>query len=84
MASGVFRGDLFDLHAAGLRGHEDQLGRGAVEHDAEIELAVDGSGLFDEQALHLLALRAGLVRDELHAEDLLGVLFGLGRGSWRP
>ena len=22
---GVFGGDLFDLHAAGLRGHEDQL-----------------------------------------------------------
>ena len=36
-----------------------------------------GSGLFDEQALHLLALRAGLVRDQLHAEDLLRVLFGL-------
>ncbi len=51
---------------------------GAVEHDAEIELAIDGRSLFDEQALHLLSLRAGLVRDELHAEDLLGVLLGLG------
>ncbi len=38
--------------------------------------AIAGAGL-DEQALHLLALRAGLVRDELHAEDGLRVLVGL-------
>ena len=65
MASGVFRGDFFNLHAAGLRSHEDQLAGGAVEHDAEIELAIDGRGLFDQQPLHLLALRAGLVRHQL-------------------
>ena len=53
---------------------------GAVEHDAEIELAVDGRGLFDQQALHLLALRPGLVRDELHAENVLGVQFGVFAG----
>ena len=62
-------GDLFDLHAAGLRGHEDDLAGGAVEHEAEVELAVDGRAGFDEQALDFLSLRAGLVRDELHAED---------------
>ena len=55
---GSLGGDLFDLHAAGLRGHEDQLAGGAVEHDAEVELAVDGGGFFDEQPLDLLALRA--------------------------
>ena len=51
---------------------------GAIEHDAEVQLAIDRRSLLDEQPLHLLALRAGLVRDELHAEDLLGVLLGLG------
>ncbi len=67
-------GDLFDLHAAGLRGHEDDLGGGAVEDEAEVELAVDGGALFDEEALDLLSGGAGLVGDELHAED------GFGRG----
>ena len=41
------------------------------EH-AEVELVLDREALLDEQALDLLALGAGLVRDELHAEDLLG------------
>ncbi len=77
-------GDLFDLHAAGLRGHEDDLGRGAVEHQAEIELAVDGRAGFDQQALDLLSRRAGLVRDELHAEDGLGCGVGVLDRSWRP
>ena len=45
---GCFGGHLLDLHAAGLRGHEDQLACGAIENDAEIEFAVDGSALFDE------------------------------------
>ncbi len=47
---GSFGGDFLDLHAAGLRGHEDQPAGGAVEHDAEVELAVDGSGLFNRAA----------------------------------
>ena len=81
MASGVFGGDFFDLHAAGLRGHEDQLAGGAVEHDAEIKLAIDGGGLFDQQPLDLLALRAGLVSDQLHAEDVLGVRLGIFAGA---
>ena len=41
----------------------------------EVELAVDGRALFDQQPLHLLALRTGLVRHQLHAED------GLRRSS---
>ena len=68
---GILGRDFFDLHAAGLRGHEDQLGGRAVEHDAQVQLAFDGRRLFDQQPLHLLALRPGLVRDQLHAEDLL-------------
>src|ERR1700691_2243844 len=47
--SGSFRGDFFDLHAAGLRGHENQLARCAVENDAEVELAIDRGGFFNQQ-----------------------------------
>ncbi len=43
----------------------------AVDDDAEVELARDVDALLDEQALDHLAAGPGLVRDELHAEDLL-------------
>ncbi len=72
---GGFGGDFFDFHAAGLRGHEDEAGGGAVEDDAEVELALDLAGFFDEEALNFLAGGAGLMGDQLHAEDGLG-LFG--------
>src|ERR1035441_10017604 len=74
---GIFGGHFFNLHAAGLGGHEDQPAGGAVEDDAEIKLAVDGRGLLDEQALDLLSERPGLMSDERHAEDILGVQLGL-------
>ncbi len=66
----VTGGDLFDLHAARSRRHEDVASVGAVEHDAEVQLAGDGQSLFDQQPLHLLALGAGLVRHQRHAEHL--------------
>ena len=62
-------GDLFDFHAAGLRGHEDDFGAGAVEDEAEVELTIDGGAFFDEEALDFLSGCAGLVRDQGHAED---------------
>jgi len=77
MASGVFAGHLLNLHAAGLRGHEDQPACGAVEHDAQIQFTVDGSGLLDQQPLDLLSERAGLVGHQRHAKNLPGVEFGL-------
>ena len=46
------RGDLFDLHAARRRSHEHRLALRAVEHDAEIQFALDGQRLFDQQPLH--------------------------------
>src|SRR6202044_471901 len=67
---GSFGGNFFNLHAAGLRSHEDQATGGAVEDDAEVKLTIDGRGLFNEQPLHLLALRAGLVGHERHAKNL--------------
>ena len=41
---------------------------------------LDREALLDEQALDLLALGAGLRRDELHAEDLLDRGLGVGPG----
>ncbi len=63
-----------------MRRHENEFAGGAVEHDAEIELAVNGRGLFNQQALHLLPLRAGLVRHQLHAQNVLRVQFGVFAG----
>ena len=48
----------------------------------EVELGVDVEGLFDEDLLDLLALFAGLRRDEPHAENLTGEPLGfVGRRS---
>ena len=63
-------GDLFDVHAAGRGRHEDGLALHAVEHDAEVEFALDGQGFFDQQALHDAAFGTGLVGDQRHAQDL--------------
>ena len=56
---------------SGLTISTEPLG-GAIEDDAQVELALDLQALLDEHALHLLARRPGLVGDEVHAEDLLG------------
>jgi hypothetical protein len=64
-------------YTSSFRRHEDQLRRRAIEHNAQIELTVDCRRFLDEQPLHLLTLRAGLVGDQLHAENVLGVLFCL-------
>ncbi len=42
-----------------------------------VKLAIDRCSLLNEQALDLLPLRAGLMSDELHAEDGLRVLLGV-------
>ena len=67
-----FGGDFFDLHAARGRRHEDGLALRAIEHDAQIQFALDGQRLFDEQALHDAAFRAGLMRHQFHAQHLTG------------
>ena len=61
---------LLDLHAAALRGDDpDALGL-AVEHIAEIELAVERLRDLDIDALHRLAVRAGLDGDQPLAEQI--------------
>ncbi|MFB0493472.1 hypothetical protein ABIE45_006058 [Methylobacterium sp. OAE515] len=65
-------GDLLDIHAAALTGDDpDALGL-PVQHVAEIELALERVGGLDVDALHRLALGAGLVGDEALAEEVLG------------
>jgi hypothetical protein len=65
-----FGGDFFNLHAARRRRHEHRLALRAIEHDAQIQLALDGQRLFDQQALHDAAFRTGLVRHQRHAQHL--------------
>ena len=68
--SGVMRGDLLDVHAAFARGHQRHALRGAVDDHADVQLLRDVGALLDQQSPHLLAAGPGLMRDELHAEDL--------------
>ena len=57
----------------------------AIDDDAEVELARDVDALLDEQPLDLLALGAGLVRDQRHAEDRFAAASRVAsRRSWRP
>ena len=51
--------------------------RDTVEHEAHVQFLLDVRAFFDQQAVHLLAFRAGLVRDELHAEDLVRIFANL-------
>ena len=71
-------GDLLDLDAALGRGHDRDPALLAIDDQAEVELARDVEALLDVEPTHLLAFGAGLVRDELHAEHLLGDLARLG------
>ena len=72
-------GDLFDLHAAGLRRHHDVGAAAAVERDREIQLALDRGGLLDEDLADQDALGRRLRRLQLHPEDLAGGVLGGGR-----
>ncbi len=70
-------GDLLDVHSALARRHQRDTLRGTVDHHAEVKLLGDVGAFLDQQAAHLLPRRPGLMRDELHAEDLGGALLDL-------
>ena len=76
---GILRRDLLDLHAAAGRRHENRPRFGAVDDDPQVELAIDGQRLLDQQAMHFPALGAGLVRHQLHAQHAGGDLAGFLR-----
>ncbi len=67
-------GDFFDVHAAFVGGHDGDGLRGAISQRCNVVLVLDVGTFFDQQVTNLLAFRTGLMRDQLHAEDLVGVL----------
>jgi arylsulfatase A-like enzyme len=68
---------FFNVHAAFAGGNEGHLLRGAVGYHRQVILFLDIGAVFDVQAPHLLAQRAGLVRLELHAQDVAGARLDL-------
>ncbi len=70
-------GDLLDVHAAGSARHHHRLAGGAIEHEAQIQLARHLQTFLDEDTRHDAPFRAGLMRDERHAEHLAGDALGL-------
>ena len=60
-----------------MAGHDHWLALGSIKGDAQIKLAFYIRGLLHEDLLDLLAFRAGLVGDELHAENQAGRLASL-------
>ena len=72
-------GHLLDFHPTFWTGHDHQLALGPVQGDAQIEFPVDITGLLHQDLLHLLAIGTGLVRDQVHADDLGGHVPGLLR-----
>src|SRR5574343_254038 len=67
-------GDFLDVHAAFVGGHHGHRLGSAVGQRSHVVFVLDVGAFFDQQVTDLLAFRAGLVRDQLHAEDLAGVL----------
>ena len=72
--------DFLDVDAALGRNHERHFAGFAVDQDREIELLVDVGAFLDVEAVDLLAVRAGLDRDQGRAQHLLGELVDLGDG----
>ena len=61
---------LLDVHAALARGHEHHPLRAAVDDHANVEFFSDVGAFLDQQAPDFLAVGAGLVGLQLHAENL--------------
>ena len=62
-------GDVFDVHAAFGRHHDGDARGLAVDQHRQIEFLVDCRAFLDVEAVHLFAVRPGLVRDERRAEE---------------
>ena len=70
-------GDFLDIHAALRGGHHADFLRRAVDDHAKVVFFFDVRAFFNQQAAHFLSRRPRLMGDQLHAENLLGVLFDL-------
>ena len=72
--SGVVLGHFLDVHAAFGGDHEGDARGFAIDQRGQIEFAVDGRAFLDIEPVDLLAVRAGLMRDQRRAEDARGFL----------
>ena len=66
-------GDVLDIHAALRRRHQRHALGGAIHHHADVKFFLDVGALFHQQALDQATFGAGLMGDEGHAENLLGI-----------
>ncbi len=71
--------DFLDVDAALCADHQDGPSSPAIDQQAEVQLAIDGQALFDEQTADHLAGRSRLVRHERPAEQIGSDPFGLIR-----
>ena len=62
--------DFLDVDAAVLAGHQHRFFGGAIENDAQVQLALDAEPLLNEDALDNLAFRAGLVGHQPHPDHV--------------
>jgi hypothetical protein len=78
----VSLGDFLDLHPAGRGAHEHRPAGRGIDENREIELTLDGSLLFDQDAADVATLGPSLGCYERHTDDLLrGRLDLLRRGA---
>src|SRR5690606_6955524 len=63
-------GDLLDVHAAFARRDHGHLLGATVGHDGQVVFLLDVGAIFNIETADLLSFGAGLVRLELHAQDL--------------
>ena len=72
----IFGSDLFDIHAAGSRSHEDGLAGLTIDHKPEIKFLADIKAFFNQDLLDLAPFGSRLSRHQVHsnhpASDLLG------------
>jgi hypothetical protein len=66
--------DFLDVHAAFRTGHQHDALGAAVGHHAHIVFLADVRALLDQEATHALPAGAGLMGDQLHVEDRVGVV----------
>lgn len=66
------RGHLFNVHAAVGRGHDRQALCAPVQHYGQVQLTGNVRALFYPDLMDLFAFWAGLVRHQLHAQNVSG------------
>ena len=72
----LFRGfssNIFDIHAAFGRHHKGNLGFFPIHQHGKIKFRGNIGAILDIKAPHHLARRAGLMGDQGHAQDFVGI-----------